>query len=65
MKIHVDRSTCAGHALCNGIDEELFPLDDEGYSADEPRDVAAGDEGRARDGVEACPEQALRLDVDN
>ena len=62
MKIRLDSSRCAGHALCNGISDELFPLDDCGYSVLELREVAPGDEQLTRMGVEACPEGALILE---
>lgn len=51
-----------GHALCYAVDPELFPVDDMGYSTLEGRDVAPADEQRTRDGVAACPEEALILD---
>lgn len=62
MKISLDRSKCSGHAMCNAAAEDLFPLDDEGYSTLRPTVVAAKDEQRARDGVAACPEGALMVD---
>jgi ferredoxin len=62
MKISVDSSRCQGHALCAAVDEDLFPLDDQGYSSlGEPREVPAGSEENARLGVAACPERALTL----
>lgn len=61
MEIGLDRSKCAGHALCNAVAAEPFPLDHEGYSVLQPRVVAEQDEHRARDGVAACPEGALSL----
>lgn len=62
MKVRLDRSRCAGHALCNSVDPEIFPLDDDGYSILEPHVVEPGDEERTREGVDACPEMALILD---
>jgi ferredoxin len=64
MKVRVDKSACAGHALCYGVDAELFPLDGDGYSALEPRDEQPADEQRVRNGVASCPERALFLDDD-
>lgn len=64
MRLSVNKSACAGHALCNAVAEELFPLDDDGYFALEPREVAAADEQRARDGVASCPESALTLETE-
>jgi ferredoxin len=62
MKLRLERPACAGHALCNAIDEDLFPLDDEGYSTVESRTVKIGEEERTRQGVESCPEHALFLE---
>ena len=61
MKLGVDRELCEGHAQCMVVDPDLFPLDDDGYSAvGTDRPVPAGEEELARLGVLACPVQALR-----
>lgn len=62
MKVRLDSSRCAGHALCNAVDPNLFPLDDCGYSILEPHDVLPAQEALTREGVEACPEGALFLE---
>ncbi|KKD06645.1 ferredoxin [Streptomyces sp. WM6386] len=59
MHITVDRTRCQGHALCSMSDPEMFPLDDLGYSALEPAEVAEADEARVRLIISACPERAL------
>jgi ferredoxin len=43
------------------VSEELFPLDDEGYSAIESggKEVPAGEEDVAEEGVYNCPARAL------
>lgn len=64
MKVSLDRSKCSGHAMCHATDEELFPLDEQGYSILETHVVAKEDEDRVRMGVEACPEGALSIDED-
>jgi len=61
MRIHVDQSKCAGHALCNAVDPELLPLDDRGYSVLESQDVTPDNEQIFRDAADACPEVALIL----
>lgn len=61
MKVQLDRAKCTGHAQCNAVAPELFPLDDLGYSVLEPHTVEPGDEQATRDGVNACPEGALIL----
>lgn len=63
MKISVDNSVCEGHGQCFTVDAELFPLDDEGYSTvGKGREVPAGKEDVAREGVAACPVMALSVD---
>ncbi|MDQ4118589.1 MAG: ferredoxin [Actinomycetota bacterium] len=62
MKISVDRGVCEAHGQCMVVDFELFPLDDEGYSAvGTDRPVPDGEEETARIGVAACPVRALTL----
>jgi len=63
MKIRADASICQGHALCAGVDEELFPLDDQGYSALTTwAEVPTGQEGTARLGRDSCPERAIVIE---
>jgi ferredoxin len=64
MQVHVDSARCTGHARCNAIDPDLFPIDEMGYSSLQRRSVAPGDEQKVRDGVDVCPESALILEVD-
>lgn len=59
MKIRLDRSSCQAHGVCHGVDPDLFPIDDEGFSTVEVRTVDPGDEQVTRGAVAACPEQAL------
>lgn len=61
--------TCEAHGQCAMVDEDLFPLDDDGYTAlpalgvdaSGGVEVPGGKEGDARRGVDACPLQALAL----
>jgi len=64
VKIRLDSDRCAGHAQCYAVDANMFPLDDSGYSILEAHTVRPQDEQTARDGVAACPEQALILEDD-
>ena len=64
MRVHVDNDRCVGHAQCWAVDQELFPLDDSGYSTLQEHEVKPGDEQKTREGVAACPEMALVLDED-
>lgn len=62
MKITVNNEWCQGHAQCNARAAELFPLDDEGYTALTGQlDVPPGMEEAGRRGVEACPERVFTI----
>lgn len=62
MKVRLEQSKCVGHAQCYAVDEDLFPIDDSGYSTLEDHEVRPEDEQRVREGVAACPELALVLE---
>jgi len=63
MKVRVDNERCEAHGQCNMVDEDLFPLDDDGYSTlGAGVDVPPGKEQIARLGVDSCPLQALHLE---
>lgn len=62
MKVHLEQSKCVGHAQCYAVDPNLFPIDDSGYSTLVAHDVRPQDEQLTRDGVAACPENALILE---
>jgi ferredoxin len=62
VRVGVDRSVCEGHGQCSVVDLDLFPLDDDGFSAVGPdRAVPPGEEETARLGIEACPVRALSV----
>jgi ferredoxin len=65
MKVRLDRATCVGHAQCYAIDQNLFPVDDGGYSTLQEREVEPKDIAIVRTGVGACPELALVLEDDD
>lgn len=62
MKVRLERSRCAGHALCFAVDSDIFPIDDDGYSTMEDHSVRPEDEQITRDGVASCPELALIIE---
>jgi ferredoxin len=64
VKINVSQLECAGHGQCNIVNETLFPLDDDGFSAVSEVDVPADLEDDARRGVAACPSRAISLLAD-
>jgi ferredoxin len=61
VKITVSQLECAGHGQCTLVNEKLFPLDDDGFSALTELDVPAGLEDDARRGVAACPSRAISV----
>ncbi|MFF7944698.1 ferredoxin [Nocardia gamkensis] len=65
MRVSVDREKCSGHARCGAVSEELFPLDEVGYSALHERDVPPSQRALVIEGVDACPEHALILEEDD
>jgi ferredoxin len=65
MKVRLDAERCVGHAQCYAVHPELFPINDDGYSVLETHAVKPEDEQRTRNGVAACPELALIIDVDD
>ncbi|WP_210717834.1 ferredoxin [Amycolatopsis acididurans] len=64
MRLSSRKDACEAHGQCEMVDENLFPLDEDGYTTVpvEGVDVPAGKEETAKLGVDACPLQALKLD---
>lgn len=61
MRIRVDRSVCAGHALCAAREPLVYVLDAEGYCDSDGVLVPPGLEAQARHGARLCPEAAISL----
>lgn len=61
MRIRVDRSVCAGHALCAAREPLVYVLDAEGYCDSDGVLVPQGLEAQARRGAQLCPEAAISL----
>ncbi|MET0191363.1 ferredoxin [Pseudonocardia sediminis] len=62
MRIGVNSEVCEAHGQCSVVDMDLFPLDDDGYSALGPdATVPEGEEDVAKIGVESCPVRALSV----
>lgn len=63
MKLHADRDACEAHGQCAMVDDELFPLDDDGYTTlGTAHEVPSDKEQAARLGAAACPVLALRVE---
>lgn len=61
LTIRVDRSICAGHALCALRAPDVYRIDEEGFCASDGELVAPDMEAAARLGARACPEGAIQL----
>ncbi len=62
MRIKVDSDKCQGHNRCNTVAQELFDLDEYGYSHEKndgavPKEL----EEKARLAVANCPERAIKI----
>jgi ferredoxin len=66
MRIMLNRKRCDAHGMCFVVEQDLFPLDVDGYSAIGPDgiEVPPGREQYAQKGVDACPALALSIAED-
>lgn len=60
MKIVIERSGCVGHARCQAVAPDLYPLDEVGYIATDGFEVPEGHESLATRGARSCPERIIR-----
>jgi ferredoxin len=60
--IRVNRSICAGHALCAARSALLYTLDDQGFSTADGTAVLADQLEEARRGAKSCPERAITIE---
>lgn len=63
LRVVVDRGSCCGYGLCAAICPEIFKLDEGGLVYVESDLVPAGMEAAAREGAEACPAEALKIEA--
>jgi ferredoxin len=63
MWISAGADQCEAHGQCAMVSQELFPLDEDGYTtlAHAPREVPAGSGDLGQRGVDACPLRILRI----
>jgi 2Fe-2S ferredoxin len=59
--IHVDRTKCAGHALCASRAPDVYELDPAGFCASDGKVVKAELIQQAKLGARCCPERAITL----
>lgn len=59
MKVIVNQDACIGCGACAGVAEDLFEINDEGFSTVKVDEVPADKEQEARDAMDACPTGAI------
>lgn len=64
MHVDVDGTRCAAYGLCAETAPQLFELDDFGYAVTNGEPVPPELRDSAREAVEACPAEAIRLLTD-
>ncbi|OSC31602.1 ferredoxin [Mycobacterium vulneris] len=63
MRIVVNRTTCTGIGICEGIDPEMFEVQADGKTKVLKGDLEDDEAVEvARDAVERCPTQSLRIE---
>ncbi|MCK8673126.1 ferredoxin [Rhodococcus sp. HM1] len=60
MEIIVDRSKCAGHAICTILAPDVFEMDDAGKAVVLPT-AAHASATEIRDAADACPALAIKM----
>lgn len=62
MKIHFDATKCSGYGRCAEVCPSVFRMGEFGY-AELVTDgvVPAGDEAKAQEAVQECPEKAISV----
>ena len=62
MRVKLNPERCSGHARCFAVAPEVYDIDDNGFCLPLPDQQLSSDlEAAARDGVDACPENALTI----
>lgn len=64
MRVEVDPLSCEANAVCVGISDEVFELDDEDVLHILKPDVPPALEEKVRQAVASCPKRALTLHED-
>ena len=59
MKVRVNQDACVGCGACTSVAEDLFKMNDEGYSEAINETVPADKEQQARDAIDTCPTSAI------
>lgn len=59
LRVVANRSACCGYGVCAEICPEIYGLDDNGIVVLKTEWVPSGLEEKAREGAQACPQNAL------
>ena len=59
MKIKVNQEACIGCGACTSVAEDLFEMNDDGFSTAKVEEVPADKEQQAKDAMETCPTGAI------
>lgn len=59
MRVEVDYDRCEGHAVCVGIDPDVFELNDDDQSVVKIDPIPADKETNAQQAIDQCPVAAL------
>ena len=59
MKVKVNQEACIGCGACTSVAEDLFEINDEGFSTAKVDVVPEDKEQEARDAMETCPTGAI------
>jgi ferredoxin len=62
VRATIDQAKCSGHARCAATAPEAFDLDDDGFGIAYAGELPTELEQQAREGAEACPEQAITVE---
>jgi len=62
LRVVANRSACCGYGVCAEICPEIYGLDDNGIVVLKSEWVPAGLEEKAREGAQACPQNALAVE---
>jgi ferredoxin len=62
MKIRLDKDTCTGHGRCYILAPQIFDEDERGHCVLKLETVPEELQGKARTGVDNCPEHALSIE---
>jgi ferredoxin len=64
IHVEINKDKCCGYAICTEICPEVYGLDESGFAVANLDEVPDALLDRAREGAEACPEEAIRLSTD-